>query len=66
MSPLARHGETISGHHAVTADTGLCLSRYFGVSDKFWIGLQADFDAAMTKEKLADVLARIQPYDAAA
>jgi antitoxin HigA-1 len=49
-----RIGEIVSGDHTVTADTGLRLSRYFGVSDKFWIGLQADFDAAMTKEKLAD------------
>jgi len=31
----------------VTADTGLRLSRYFGVSDTFWIGLQADVDVAM-------------------
>ena len=61
-----RIGEIVSGDRAVTADTGLRLSRYFGVSDKFWIGLQADFDAAMTKEKLADVLARIEPYNAAA
>ena len=61
-----RIGEIVSGHRAVTADTGLRLSRYFGVSDKFWIGLQADFDAAMTKEKLADVLARLQPHNAAA
>lgn len=61
-----RIGEIVTGHRAVTADTGLRLSRYFGVSDKFWIGLQADFDTAMTKERLADVLARIEPYNAVA
>lgn len=61
-----RIGEIVTGHRAVTADTGLRLSRHFGVSDMFWIGLQADFDAAMTKERLADVLARIEPYNAVA
>ncbi|HDS1580928.1 HigA family addiction module antitoxin [uncultured Stenotrophomonas sp.] len=64
--PQRRIGEIVSGQRAVTADTGLRLSRYFGVSDTFWIGLQADFDAAMTKDKLAEVLARIEPYNAAA
>lgn len=44
-----RIGEIVTGHRAVTADTGLRLSRYFGVSDKFWIGLQADFDAVTSK-----------------
>ena len=43
-----RIGEIVTGQRAVTADTGLRLSRYFGVSDTFWIGLQADFDAAMS------------------
>lgn len=43
-----RIGEIVTGQRAVTADTGLRLSRYLGVSDTFWIGLQADFDAAMS------------------
>lgn len=60
-----RTGEIVTGQRAVTADTGLRLSRYFGLSDKFWIGLEANFYAAMTKEELADVLARIEPYSAA-
>ncbi len=42
-----RIGEIVTGQRAVTADTGLRLSRYFGVSDTFWIGLQADVDVAM-------------------
>lgn len=44
-----RIGEIVTGHRAVTADTGLRLSRHFGVSDMFWIGLQADFDAVTSK-----------------
>jgi plasmid maintenance system antidote protein VapI len=42
-------------------DTGLRLSRYFGLHDGFWTGLQLDHDAASAKEALADMLARIKP-----
>ena len=42
-------------------DKGLRLSRYFGLHDGFWTGLQLDHDAASAKEALADVLARIKP-----
>ena len=34
-----RIGEIVAGKRAVTADTGLCLSRFFGTSDGFWVGL---------------------------
>lgn len=57
-----RIGEIVAGKRAVTADTGLRLSRFFGVSEGFWIGLQLDYDAANAKEALADVLARIRPW----
>lgn len=39
-----RIGEVVAGKRSVTADTGLRLSRFFSVSDGFWIGLQADYD----------------------
>ena len=44
--PQRRIGEIVAGARAVTADTGLRLSRFFGMSDGFWIGLQTDYDAA--------------------
>lgn len=55
-----RIGEIIAGTRAVTVDTGLRLSRYFGTSDEFWTGLQLDHDTAMAKEELADELEKIQ------
>lgn len=64
--PQRRIGQIVSGDRAVTADTGLRLSRFFGMSDGFWTGLQAGYDAAMTKDKLADVLAKIEPFKTAA
>jgi addiction module HigA family antidote len=60
--PQRRIGEIVAGTRAVTADTGLRLSRFFGMSEGFWIGLQMDFDAAKAKDSLASTLARIKPW----
>jgi len=43
------------------ADAALRLARYFGTSENFWLGLQADYDAAHARIALADVLPSIQP-----
>ena len=43
--PQRRIGEIVAGNRAVTADTGLRLSRFFGMSEGFWLGLQMDYDA---------------------
>jgi len=58
-----RIGEIVAGDRAVTADTGLRLSRFFGMSDGFWVGLQTDYDTARARDALADVLARIRRFD---
>lgn len=58
-----RIGEIVAGKRAVTADTGLRLSRYFGTSDEFWTGLQLSYDQALAKEALAGVLAEIKPFE---
>jgi len=60
--PQRRIGEIVAGTRAVTADTGLRLSRFFGMSEGFWIGLQMDYDAATVKVPLAKTLARIKPW----
>lgn len=57
-----RIGEIVAGNRSVTADTGLRLSKFFGMSDEFWIGLQMDFDAANAKAALAETLAQIKPF----
>ncbi len=61
--PQRRIGEIVAGRRAVTVDTGLRLSRYFGTSDKFWAGLQLDYDQAQAKDKLAGILAGIHPVE---
>lgn len=59
-----RIGEVVAGKRAVTTDTGLRLSRYFGTSDQFWTGLQLSYDQALAKDALAEVLAKIRPLEA--
>ncbi|NYT43383.1 HigA family addiction module antidote protein [Alcaligenaceae bacterium] len=58
-----RIGEIVAGKRAITVDTGLRLSRYFGTSDEFWTGLQLSHDQAYARDALADVLAKIQPLE---
>ncbi len=59
--PQRRIGEIVAGKRAITVDTGLRLARFFGMNDRFWIGLQTDYDTVREKEALSDVLSRIQP-----
>jgi len=63
--PQIRISEILAGKRAVTVDTGLRLSRYFGVNDGFWTGLQLDYDAARVKDELSAELARITPLELA-
>jgi addiction module HigA family antidote len=60
-----RIGEILAGRRAITADTGLRLSRFFGMSDGFWTGLQLDYDMAVARDQLAETLDQIKPLSAA-
>ncbi len=62
--PQIRISEIIAGKRAITVDTGLRLSRYFGMNDSFWTGLQLDHDAAVAKVTLSSTLANIRPFQA--
>lgn len=54
--PQTRTSEIIKGKRRITADTALRLSRYFGNSAKFWLGLQTDYDLEeATKIKFKDI-----------
>ena len=43
---------------SITPDTALRLSRYFGLSERFWINLQARYNLEMEKDRLKDRLER--------
>lgn len=60
--PAQRIGAIIAGRRAVTADTDLRLCRYFGLSDGWFLRLQAAYDTRVAKEALKPALAQITPY----
>ena len=60
--PAQRIGEIVAGKRAITADTDLRLCRFFGLSDGWWLRLQADYDTAIAREILAKTLAKIKPW----
>jgi len=53
-----RINEIVHGKRSVTADTALRLSRYFGTSAEFWLGLQADYDLDTASDRLAERILR--------
>ena len=56
--PPRRINEIVHGKRAITADTALRLSRYFGTSERFWINLQTRYDMELQKDILGDRLER--------
>jgi len=50
--PARRINEIVHGKRSITADTALRLSRYFGLSDRFWLNLQGKYDLELEKDKL--------------
>lgn len=65
--PQTRVSEILKGNRRITADTALRLSKYFGNSAKFWLGLQDDYDLEEernAKSNLIDTIPTIQ-HDAA-
>ena len=61
--PQTRVSEILKGNRRITADTALRLSKYFGTSAKFWLGLQDDFDLEEAKLAKGDVLESIPPFE---
>jgi addiction module HigA family antidote len=53
-----RINEIVLGKRAITADTALRLSRYFGMSDPFWLNLQSHYDLEVEKDRLSSRLRR--------
>ena len=54
--PARRINEIVHGKRAVTPDTALRLSRYFGLSERFWLNLQTHYDLEVEKDRLAERL----------
>ncbi|QEE44566.1 HigA family addiction module antidote protein [Rhizobium sp. WL3] len=59
--PPRRINEIVLSKRSLTADTDLRLSRYFGVSEGFFLGLQSDYDLMQRRREIKDDLKRIEP-----
>jgi addiction module HigA family antidote len=57
--PARRINEIVHGKRGITADTALRLSRALGLSDMFFVNMQAHYDAEIARERLATALAMI-------
>jgi len=50
--PPRRINEIVQGKRAISVDTALRMSRYFGLSERFWLNLQTRYDVEVEKDKL--------------
>jgi addiction module HigA family antidote len=60
--PQTRISEIIKGNRSITADRALRLSRYFGNTPNFWLGLQNDFDIEDEITQKGDEIKLIKRY----
>ena len=57
--PPRRINEIVLGKRGISADTALRLAAAFGTSERFWLGLQADYDLKEARHALGSAVARI-------
>jgi antitoxin HigA-1 len=63
--PPGRISAIVNGKRAITADTALRLSKYFGVSPEIWVGLQLDYDLRVATRAIgAEIDRRVQRHAA--
>ncbi len=64
--PARRINEIVQGKRSITPDTALRLSRFFGLSERFWINLQARYNLEIEKDRLKNRLdAEVHVYTSA-
>src|ERR1700685_2290389 len=64
--PVTRVNDIVRGRRAITADTALRLSRYFGTTPQFWMNLQSNYEIELAQDtKGSEISARVRPHRAA-
>lgn len=61
--PAPRINDIVRERRGITADTALRLAQFFGTSGEFWMGLQDDYEMAMARGPMRDVLGRIRRFE---
>jgi addiction module HigA family antidote len=65
--PPRRVNKIVLGKRSISSDTALRLARYFGTSERFWLGLQIDFDLEEARNLLANRIDKeVKPLASAA
>ena len=57
--PATRVSQILKGKRRITADTALRLSKYFGNSADFWLGIQDEYDLRHEQGRIESELERI-------
>ena len=58
--PVPRINDIVLEKRAISADTAVRLAKFFGTTELFWLGMQADYDAHQTKKSLQKELEKIE------
>ena len=58
--PPRRINEIVLGKRGITADTAVRLAVALGTSERFWLGLQADFDLEQAHRALGKTISRLE------
>jgi antitoxin HigA-1 len=61
--PQTRISEIVKAKRRITADTAIRLSKYFGNSVKFWLGLQDDFDVENENQEKSEIFNAIKTIE---
>lgn len=59
--PPNRIHQIVNGQRRITADTDLRLTKYFGLSQGFFLRFQEDYELRMAKRKIANEIEKIKP-----
>ncbi len=60
--PVSRIQAILNSGRRITPDTSLRLAKFFGVSDRYFLDLQADLDIRKLKKTMENDIAEITPY----
>ena len=63
--PRRRINEIVHGTRSISADTALRLGRFFGMSDRFWLNLQATYDLEVERDRMGSCLEEIEAFSRA-
>jgi len=64
--PTNRIHDIVRGRRSITADTDLRLSKFFGLSEGYWLRLQNAYDLMEARRLAADAIGAIEPFGGAA